>query len=349
MTELVDDNGPITDTTRIYGKRNGTPSSFEATLLYDFIKARTDTLYPTQGQLSSLDDYVSAFTLQKNSSDNTKWDGQSLIARGFADGVEMDDLATVGQIVSLASALRVGTTVVLDGTDGRILYNNGGELGELQKSGTGKVLMDTDSVVASALTIGTQQTTQGSLVLANTAAGAYAVTLQSSNSTSAAWSLTLPTSAGSNGQALTTNGSGVTTWTTIVTAPGGSNGQMQYNSTSTFGGANLYVESANLIALRNSTNSQTLNIYSSYTDGSNYSRLAIAGNSITSQIAGTGSYTVTASAPVLDLAQSWNNAGVAFTGIKFNVPSDTSASASLLMDLQVGGSSKFKVDKADTT
>lgn len=56
--------------------------------------------------------------------------------------------------------------------------------------------------------------------------------------------------------------------------------------------------------------------------------------------------TVTTSQPVLNLAQTWNNAAVTFTGLKFNVPTDTSASTSLLMDLQIGGTTKFVVDKA---
>lgn len=59
-----------------------------------------------------------------------------------------------------------------------------------------------------------------------------------------------------------------------------------------------------------------------------------------------GGKTVTASSPVLDLSQSWNNNLVTFTGIKFNVVSDVSAAGSLLMDLQVGGTSKFSVNKA---
>lgn len=59
-----------------------------------------------------------------------------------------------------------------------------------------------------------------------------------------------------------------------------------------------------------------------------------------------GGETVTASSPVLDLSQSWNASGVTFTGIKFNVTDTASASGSLLMDLQVGGVSKFNVDKA---
>lgn len=58
-----------------------------------------------------------------------------------------------------------------------------------------------------------------------------------------------------------------------------------------------------------------------------------------------GGKTVTASAPVLDMSQSWNAGAVTFTGIKFNVASDVSAAGSLLMDLQVGGASRFNVDK----
>jgi len=56
--------------------------------------------------------------------------------------------------------------------------------------------------------------------------------------------------------------------------------------------------------------------------------------------------TLTASAPVLNLAQTWNNVAVTFTGMKFNATDTTSAAASLLMDLQVGGTSKFSVDKS---
>ena len=58
--------------------------------------------------------------------------------------------------------------------------------------------------------------------------------------------------------------------------------------------------------------------------------------------------TLTASAPVLDLAQTWNSVGTTFTGVRFNAAgssSTNSAAASLLMDLQVGGTSQFKVRK----
>lgn len=52
--------------------------------------------------------------------------------------------------------------------------------------------------------------------------------------------------------------------------------------------------------------------------------------------------TITASAPVLDLSQTWNNAAVTFTGLRFNVTNTASASASLLADFQVGGASRVQ-------
>lgn len=59
-----------------------------------------------------------------------------------------------------------------------------------------------------------------------------------------------------------------------------------------------------------------------------------------------GGQTVTASTPVIDITQTWNNAAVAFTGLKFNITDTASAAAtSLLMDLQVGGVSKFSVGR----
>lgn len=56
-----------------------------------------------------------------------------------------------------------------------------------------------------------------------------------------------------------------------------------------------------------------------------------------------GGKTVSADAPVINLSQTWNNAGVTFTGLKLNVTNTASASASDLLDLQVGGTSRFKV------
>jgi len=56
--------------------------------------------------------------------------------------------------------------------------------------------------------------------------------------------------------------------------------------------------------------------------------------------------TVTTSSPVLNLTQTWNDGAVTFTGLKFNATDTASASGSLLLDLQVGGTSQFNLSKA---
>lgn len=105
---------------------------------------------------------------------------------------------------ALGIDLDVGTTAITNGVAGRILYQ-----------GAGDVLQENANLTfaSAAITLGVQQTTRGSIVLANTAAGAWPVTLQSSNSTTAAWTLTLPTTAGAgSGYVLATDGTGVTSW-----------------------------------------------------------------------------------------------------------------------------------------
>lgn len=48
---------------------------------------------------------------------------------------------------------------------------------------------------------------------------------------------------------------------------------------------------------------------------------------------------------IYDMADTWNDGATTFAAIKMNVTDTASNAASLLMDLQVGGTSKFKVDK----
>lgn len=115
----------------------------------------------------------------------------------FTDGLVLD-------YVSPTARFSAGTT------DGFGWYNGGVGATTLMTLSSG-----------SALTLGVQQTTQGSVVLANTAAGAFSTTLKASNSASAAWTLTLPTTAGTNNYWLKTDGSGNTSWTnSISTATG---------------------------------------------------------------------------------------------------------------------------------
>ena len=94
------------------------------------------------------------------------------------------------------------------------------------------VATGTSLALTGSLTSGTQQTAQGSVILSNTAAGAFATTIKSSNSASVAWTLTLPTTAGTGGYILTTDGAGVTSWTSNATAV-----TLTVNSTPTSGGA----------------------------------------------------------------------------------------------------------------
>jgi hypothetical protein len=68
--------------------------------------------------------------------------------------------------------------------------------------------------------------------------------------------------------------------------------------------------------------------------------ISIARNALTSTNA-----TVTTSRPLVDLTQTWNAGGVTFEAIKLAVTSTASAAASTVVDLKVGGSSVFKVDK----
>jgi hypothetical protein len=55
---------------------------------------------------------------------------------------------------------------------------------------------------------------------------------------------------------------------------------------------------------------------------------------------------VTANEPAISASQTWNNAAVAFQGFALNITNTASAAASALIDLQIGGASKFSVDKA---
>jgi hypothetical protein len=55
--------------------------------------------------------------------------------------------------------------------------------------------------------------------------------------------------------------------------------------------------------------------------------------------------TLTSDIRALDLTATWNSGATTFTGLRFNVTDTASNAASLLMDLQVGGASRFSVRK----
>jgi len=83
--------------------------------------------------------------------------------------------------------------------------------------------------------------------------------------------------------------------------------------------------------------------YVQYNDGSAFGGDAGFTFNETNKAVTLGGATVTASAPVLDLSQTWNDSGVTFTGLKLNVTNTASAAASALLDLQVGGTSVFGI------
>lgn len=73
--------------------------------------------------------------------------------------------------------------------------------------------------------------------------------------------------------------------------------------------------------------------------------LPLAGGTLTGPVTMTGG-TVTTSTPLIDATQTWNAAGVTFTGWKLNVTDTASAAGSLLADWQVGGASKAYLNKS---
>ena len=159
-------------------------------------------------------------------------------------------LPTSGTLLSTATAV----TVAQGGTGQTTLTNHGVLVGAgtsgitqigVPASGTlFQGVASADPSWTATPTLGVQQTTQGSLIFANTAAGAFSTTLKSSNSATAAWTLTLPPTAGTNLYVLQTDGSGNTSWVAQSGGggtPGGSNTQVQYNSSGSFAGAAGFV------------------------------------------------------------------------------------------------------------
>jgi len=120
-------------------------------------------------------------------------------------------------------------------------------------------------------------------------------------------------SAGTSGQVLTSNGASAPTWTTISTTA-------ISNSTST-----VNVTSASGPILANIS-------------GTTIANISNTGITLTS-------VSTTTNSPVINATQTWNSGSTIFTGIYENITDTASASASKLIDLQVGGVSKFAVDK----
>jgi len=106
------------------------------------------------------------------------------------------------------------------------------------ETGSGPLVFATSPRFTSQVTLGTASSTRGTLILSNTSANT--VTLQSSNSTAANYTLTFPAAAPVNGYYLQTDVNGVLSWAAGGGggggSPGGSNTQVQFNNAGAFGG-----------------------------------------------------------------------------------------------------------------
>jgi len=112
---------------------------------------------------------------------------------------------TWAAVSATASAITVGVTAVNSGTNGYVLYVNGGSLGNLANTGSG------NNVLATSPTLTTPIIGSAGFTLNGSSSG---TTIVKANATAGSWTLTLPSSAGTSGYLLSTDGSGNTSWTT---------------------------------------------------------------------------------------------------------------------------------------
>lgn len=208
------------------------------------------------------------------------------------------------------------------------------------------------------LFINKASTTTGNGATINMAAGATGVGL----------SISMPTGAGTgNGISVTTdgaNGVGIVVTTTnagialaATTSSAGSGAPLSISNNSNSGSAqtasiiNAGTNDAGALDIEKvpgstkagagitvfmGANTTGIGVGITMATGASGSALSLAGGSVTTN------------APLLSGTQTWNAGGTTFTAFKLNVTNTASAAGSLLLDLQVGASSKFSVQKDGT-
>jgi len=116
---------------------------------------------------------------------------------------------TAGAFVVNGGALGTPSSGTVTNLTGTASININGTVGATTPN-TGAF---TTVTATTSVSSGVASTTQGSLILHNTSANT--TTVKSSNSASAAYTITLPVSAGTSGQVLSTDGTGITSWITV--------------------------------------------------------------------------------------------------------------------------------------
>lgn len=113
-------------------------------------------------------------------------------------------------------------------------------------------------------------------------------------------------------------------------------------------GAGKTLTSSNTLTLT-ATDGSTLAIGAGGTLGSNaYTSTAyapLASPALTGAVGITGGTVTANTTPVLSATQTWNGAGVIFTGWRLNVTNTASSASALLLDLQLNGASQFNVTR----
>jgi hypothetical protein len=148
------------------------------------------------------------------------------------------------------------------------------------------------------------------------------------------------------------------------TLPAGSNTQIQYNNSGVLGasasltwnGTQLKVDNIVILGGSNAiTNNEGLSSWSTVLNGggglydiryNSISKLAVTSTGVVTITPNT--LTGSTATSLLAMSQTWNTTGTP-TAIKLNVTNAASNAASLLMDLQLGGSSVFKVGRTQST
>lgn len=268
------------------------------------------------------------------------------------------DGSTTWSAIGSDGGLTVGTTTIASGTTGRVLYDNGGVLGEALLTYSAAVLQlgAADASTATAQTLQVQSVVAGTSSVAGAAwteiqslstgtgtAGTriyqagFALAAAAGNTVTMTIATPCVVSLASHGYVT---GTPIVFTTTGALPTGITSGTTYYvvaisGSTGTF---NVATSVANAIA-------GTLVATSGSQSGTHTGTTSatVQNPAITTATWGPSGLTGSQATSLLDLRQTWNTSGTP-TAIKLNVTNVASNASALLIDLQVGGTSRLKYD-----